>query len=139
MKGYLIIIILGLFATLTIFSCNKYSSEDCEPSSDCYPYEIDSGYVTLNITYNAGGAGIPVTLYEGYAEDNNVVWYDTIYQESVTFWLPTKKRYAAEAYYTVGGPVTVTLDGKKLKEKSYYDCGETCYEINEIFLDLEKL
>lgn len=124
---------------LSILSCSKYASDDCIPSDDCYPYEIDSGYVTINLTYNAGGAGVPIALFEGYVEDNKLIWYDTVYEESITFWLPTKKRYAAEAYYKVGGPVTVALDGKKLKEDSYEDCGETCYEINEIFLDLKKL
>ena len=139
MKGIIGIVMLCVVATISFFSCNKYASEDCIPSDDCYPYEIDSGYVTLNVTYKEGGAGVPVTLYNGYVEDNDIVWHDTIHQESVSFWLPTKKRYAAEAYYVVGGPTTVALDGKKLKEESYDDCGETCYEINEIFLDLKKL
>jgi hypothetical protein len=138
-RGFVIIILIGVATALTIFGCNKYSTQDCEPSNDCYPYEIDSGYVTVNVTYNANGAGVPVALYEGYVEDNNLIWYDTVYEESFSFWLPTKKRYAAEAYYYVGGPTTVALDGKKLKEKSYDDCGVTCYEINEIFLDLKKL
>lgn len=139
MNNYAKVILSILITSVGIFGCTKYSSDDCIPSDDCYPYEIDSGYVTINVSYAQGGVGIPVALYEGYVEDNNVVWYDTVYQESVSFWLPTKKRYAAEAYYTVGGPITVALDGKKLKEDSYDDCGQTCYEVNEIFLDLKKL
>jgi hypothetical protein len=137
-KHLIFVILLGL-SIVTIVSCSKYGGQDCVPSDDCYPYEIDSGYVTINVTYNNGGAGVPVALYEGYVEDNNLIWYDTVYEESFSFWLPTRKRYAAEAYYKVGGPVTVALDGKKLKEDSYVDCGETCYEVNEIFLDLKKL
>ncbi len=134
------VIILSLVSMLICVNCAKYTgSSDCVPSADCYPYEIDSGYVTIQVSYNTGGAGIPVVLYDGYAEDNVVIWYDTVYEESVSFWLPTKKRYAAEAFYYAATPQSIALDGKKLKEKSYNDCGETCYEVNEIFLDLKQL
>jgi hypothetical protein len=135
-------IFIFIFISLTVasfFSCNKYASEDCVPSDDCYPYELDSGYVTIKITYNGSGPGVPVVLYDGYVEDNVIIWSDTVYQNEISFWLPTKKRYAAEAYYQVGGLWTVALDGKKLKEESYEDCGTTCYEVAEIILDLKEL
>ena len=136
----LFFIIMGLtLTTVLVLSCNKYNTEDCEPSSNCYQYEIDSGYVTIKLTYNGTGAGVPVVLYDGYVEDNNVIWSDTVFQDEISFWLPIKKRYAAEAYYQLGGQWTVSLDGKKLKEDSYIDCGVTCYREAEIILDLKKL
>lgn len=135
---------MRIFLCLTIVaflsSCGKFSNNyDCEPSADCYPYPLDSGYIHVNLTYPGSGPGIPVILYKGYVEDQDIVWADTVYTDELTFWLPTDTRYAVEAYYKYGGQLIVALDGKKLKEESYDDCGETCYEESSIYLDVKKL
>ncbi|MCB9197295.1 MAG: hypothetical protein H6600_02470 [Flavobacteriales bacterium] len=127
------------FLLLLIIGCSKYASSDCSPSSSCNPVEIDSGYVYINLSYTGSGAGIPVILYEGYVEDQNIIWADTVYESELTFWLENGKRYAAEAYYNYGGQLTVALDGRKLKQKSYQDCGQTCYQESSITLDVKKL
>lgn len=128
--------IIGLFA---LVSCTKYNYDDCEPSTDCNPYPIDSGYVYVDISYLNTGPGVPVILYEGYAEDQQIIWADTVFTDQLVFWLPTRTRYAVEAFYSYGGQTVVALDGKKLKEESYNDCGETCYEESSIHLDVKKL
>ncbi|CAG5082652.1 hypothetical protein [Parvicella tangerina] len=131
------ILILALF---TVISCSKYSSNtDCVPSSDCYPFPWDSGYVYVDVSYPGSGPGIPVILYEGYAEDEVIIWADTVFTDELIFWVPTRTRYAVEAYYNYGGQTIVALDGKKLNEESYDDCGETCYEESSIRLDVKKL
>lgn len=134
-----VILIITFFILSGIVACSKYNYDDCEPSSNCYPYPIDSGYVYVNLTYNGNGPGVPVILYEGYVEDQNILWADTVYQDELIFWLPIKTRYAVEAFYSYGGQTTIALDGKKLKEESYDDCGETCYEESSIILDVKKI
>lgn len=129
--------IIGLM--LLLWACSKYNTDDCVPSDDCYTDPIDSGYVYIELTYPGTGPGIPVILYEGYVEDQQILWADTVYENKLTFWLPVGKRYAAEAYYNYGGQLTVALDGRKLKENSYMDCGETCYQESSINLDVKKL
>lgn len=132
--------IISVLVVIAVFSCTKYNSNtDCTPSSDCYPYPWDSGYVYVNVSYPGSGPGIPVILYEGYAEDQNILWADTVYTDELIFWVPTRTRYAVEAYYSYGGQTIVALDGKKLNEESYNDCGETCYEESSITLDVKKL
>jgi hypothetical protein len=133
---------IGLFSILlTLTFCDKLgaSDQDCDPSVDCWQEPIDSGYVHLDLSYQAGGDGVEVILYEGYAEDNNIIHIETFYQDEVTFELEVGKRYAAEAYYTVGAQTTIVLDGKKFKDDTYDDCGATCYEFPELTLDLKKL
>lgn len=131
---------IAIIVLLSLASCWKLNSnEDCEPSIDCYPFPLDSGYVYVDVTYPGSGPGVPVILYEGYVEDGQMLWADTVYTDQLIFWLPTRTRYAAEAYYNYGGQTVIALDGKKLKEESYDDCGETCYEESSIYLDVIKL
>lgn len=133
-------IVLAITVVLLLSSCGKYSSTaDCQPSSSCNPNPLDSGYIYIDISYPGSGPGIPVILYEGYVEDQQILWADTVYTDELVFWLPTKTRYAAEAYYSYGGQTIVALDGKKLKEESYDDCGTRCYEESSITLDIKKL
>lgn len=127
-------------AVLTVLaSCSGFTNDECDPTADCYPYPLDSGYVEVELSYPGSGPGIPVILYEGYVEDQQIVWADTVYTDELLFWVPTRSRYAVEAYYSYGGQTVVALDGKKLNEESFENCDETCYEVSTINLDVKKL
>ncbi|MFT7158585.1 MAG: hypothetical protein ACI8Q1_003618 [Parvicella sp.] len=133
---------LGLFTILlTLTYCDKQgsSNQDCDPSVDCWQQSIDTGYVHLDLTYKNGGDGVLVILYDGYVEDQDTLHVETFYQDKVTFELKVGNRYAAEAFYPVGGQTTIVLDGKKFKDDTYNDCGVTCYEFPEMTLNLKKL
>jgi hypothetical protein len=140
MKSTRLFILFSLFVMVVIFStqCRKRYATDCEPSTFCNQEPIDSGEVHIDISYIEGGAGIPVILYRGNIEDNEILWADTVFTNRITFYLPNKTRYAAEAYYQVGSQLYITLDGKKLKQKTTNDCGATCYSESSITLDLER-
>jgi hypothetical protein len=140
MKSTRLFILFSLFFMVVIFStqCRKRYATDCEPSTFCNQEPVDSGEVHIDISYIEGGAGIPVILYKGNIEDNQILWTDTVFSNRVTFYLPNKTRYAAEAYYQVGNQLYITLDGKNLKQKTTNDCGATCYSEYSITLDLER-
>ncbi len=138
MKSIFILIFSFLTFTYLCVSCTKYGNDDCDYSIYCNPYPLDSGYVKIQVSYNDFGPGVPVALFEGYVEDNNLIWYDTVYQNEILFWLENDKRYSVEAYYKVGNQYTIALDGKVLREKSFTNCEETCYEEREITLDVRN-
>ena len=128
-----------LMSVFFIFSCNALSDEDCEPDVDCYPYPIDSGYVNVKISPADPVNGVEVILYKGYVEDSVILGYYLIYEDEATFYMPVGARYAAEAFYPNGQGVYIVLDGKKLKNDTYMDCGERCYRFPEVDLNLKKL
>lgn len=133
---YLIISVVLLSVALGT-NCRKRYATDCEPSSSCNQIPIDSGDVTIKLTYSNGNAGVPVILYKGNIEDNEILWADTVYTNQITFYLPNRERYSAEAYYQVGNQKIIALDGKKLKQNSTNDCGAKCYTESSISLDVE--
>lgn len=140
MKPNRVPVLLIILTIIISFStqCRKRYATDCEPSSFCNQLPIDSGKIHIDISYTDGGAGVPVVLYKGNIEDQNILWADTVYTNRITFYLPNKTRYAAEAYYQVGAQLFIALDGKKLKQKTTNDCGATCYSETSITLNLKR-
>jgi len=138
MKKYFAFLILILLVVSINSSCNK-TDPNCQISTSCYTEKIDSGDVTINISYEAGQPGVPVILYDGYVEDNVILWSDTLYQSNITFYLPVGKRFAAEAYYVTSNQTIVALDGSKLKDNTNEECNITCYQFPTLTLDCEKL
>lgn len=136
-KFYLFILVLSS-AIISFSSCSK-TDPDCQISDSCYTERADSGDVSIRISYSQGQPGVPVVLYKGYAEDNEVIWADTLYQDEITFYLPADTRYAAEATYTTTNQTVVALDGKKLKQNKHKECGTTCYDFPSVSIDCRKL
>jgi len=131
-KSIVFIVIVG-FA----FSHCTRQNDDCDPDQFCDTLPYDSGDVTIKVTYN--GNGIPIIVYKGYADQNEVLFYDTLWSEESTYYLPLGNRYAAEATYNEVNSTIIALDGNKLKESSFWNCDEECFELAEITLDVKKL
>ena len=125
-----------LVITIVVFNnCNR--NDDCDPSLYCDTLPYDSGYVKIRSSFN--GNGIPIVVYDGFADDNVVLFYDTMYATEYSYYLPLGKRYAVEAYYYELNKTIIALDGDKLKESTFWNCDEECHELAEITLDVKKL
>ncbi|MDC3336268.1 hypothetical protein OAW23_00215 [Flavobacteriales bacterium] len=125
--------ILALLSFITITSCNS-DGDSCNPDLICTTVSIDSNWVNLSITEQL--SGVPIALYNGNLEDNLIVLRDTLYGDSYDYYLPTGIRYTAEAYYRSGPNIIIAVDSKKLTTESFTNCDDTCYESDEITLDL---
>ena len=119
-----------------LINCSK-QNDDCNPDRFCDTLPQDGGDVKIKVTYN--GNGIPIIVYNGYADQNEVLFYDTLWSEESTYYLPLGNRYAAEATYNEVNSTIIALDGNKLKESSFWNCDEECFELAEITLDVKKL
>mgnify|MGYP006090777969 FL=1 len=125
-----------LFLSFALSHCTK-QDDDCDPNKFCDTLVQDSGDVNIKVTYN--GNGIPIIVYKGYADQNDILFYDTLWSEEISYYLPLGNRYAVEAYYYESNSTIIALDGNKLKESSFWNCDEECYELAEITLDVKKL
>jgi hypothetical protein len=125
-----------LFLSFALSHCTK-QDDDCDPNKFCDTLVQDSGDVNIKVTYN--GNGTPIIVYKGYADQNDILFYDTLWSEEISYYLPLGNRYAVEAYYYESNSTIIALDGNKLKESSFWNCDEECYELAEITLDVKKL
>ena len=107
------------------------SSRFCEESTP-----IDSNWVNIDLTEQS--TGVPIVLYNDNLEDNNVILRDTLYTSSISYYLPMEVVYTAEAYYRSGPNTIIAVDSRRL-DQTFQNCGQTCYENNEITLDLVLL
>jgi hypothetical protein len=122
----------------TLHSTGCSRSDDCDPNRYCEQQKLDSSLVTLKVTY-AAGVAVPIEMYEGYIDDGTLYFRDTLYESSVTYYLPSDKRYSARAYYKQGGQTIIATDGGKVAVKTYWNCDERCYESRDLTLELELL
>jgi len=125
-----------LFLSFALSHCTKQNN-DCDPNRPCDTLPQDSGDVNITVSYK--GSGIPIIVYKGYADQNDILFYDTLWSEQKSYYLPLGNRYAVEAYYYEANSTIIALDGNKLKESSFWNCDEKCYELAEIELDVKKL
>ncbi len=127
--------ILFLSFAFALSHCTK-QKDDCNPDTFCDTLPYDSGNVIIKVSYK--GNGIPIIVYKGYADQNDILFYDTLWSEENSYYLPLN-RYAVEAYYYEVNSTIIALDGDKIKQSSFWNCDEQCYELTEMTLDVKKL
>ena len=127
---------LTILTCIVLLSCSTQDS-DCDPDIYCDTVPYDYGYIDVKLTYN--GVGIPIILYKGYLEDNVILEIDTAYGDLHYFYQEVGERYAVEAYYPEAGNTVIALDGGKLVQDDFYNCGDRCYNEPTLDLDLKKI
>lgn len=130
--GFLVFLILAF----NLSYCAKQDS-DCDPDAFCDTLPYDSGNVNIKVSYK--GNGIPIIVYQGYANENEILFFDTLWSKEKSYYLPLENRYAVEAYYYEYNSTIIALDGDKIKQASSWNCDEQCYELAKITLDVKKL
>jgi hypothetical protein len=130
--------IFSLSSLLLLFSVSCSRSDECDPTRYCELQKLDSSFVTVKVTY-ATGVAVPIEMYNGYIDDGTLYFRDTLYENSVTYYLPSDRRYSARAYYKQGAQTIIASDGGKVAVKTFWNCDERCYESRDLTLELELL
>jgi hypothetical protein len=128
---------LLLFSVLVIVSCeDKNFESNNDPYVYCDTIEPFVGYVQIKLTVNQENQKIPLIIYRGEIDDNDVVYIDTISVSYYEIELPVDEYYSAKAEYHSGDKTIYAIDGDKLS-KSYNVIGDsTCWTIKKAKLDL---
>ncbi|MFN3916753.1 MAG: hypothetical protein ACK4K0_03325 [Flavobacteriales bacterium] len=128
----------SLSVLFALFSTGCSRSDECDPNRYCEQQKLDSSFVTVKVTY-ATGVAVPIEMYEGYIDDGTLYFRDTLYENKVTYYLPSDKRYSARAYYKQGAQTIIATDGGKVAVKTFWNCDERCYKSRDLTLELELL
>ena len=132
-----ILTILVVYA-LVLTSCNT-DCEECDESIYCNTVRPDSGDVYIDLTYQTGNDPVIVELYNGKVDDGDLISKDTIYYKDAYYRLPAKEKYAAKAFYTRGAETIVVINAGRLTYDKFCNCNETCYEEEDLRIDLMLL
>ncbi|MFA4850918.1 MAG: hypothetical protein WC868_11230 [Bacteroidales bacterium] len=116
-----------------ILSCNDNSdnSVDCSTYnySDCNTREPFDGKLYINLSINSGNPAVPITIYKGKLEDNDVILKDTVTTDKYDTLLPIDNYYTVTAKYKKGNTVIVAVDGDKISKSKSKTCDSTCWSV----------
>lgn len=94
-----VLIVLGAY--IGIISCKKTNPD------------LQEGEVNIKLTINPENPWVPITVYEGNFEKNNIVAEDTVYEKEYSVTLPLG-HYSVTAVYKVGDKTIIAVDGDEI-------------------------
>jgi hypothetical protein len=126
-----------LYITLIIifFQCDKIDFQvDC---SECYQIEPDWGELYVRVTINDENEYVPLVIYRGNFENDDIEYIDTAYEKDYYLDVPLNKFYSVIAEYISGQDTICAVDGDKIRtKKNYDDCDEECYIVKGGVIDV---
>jgi hypothetical protein len=137
----ILIIIFGLvvFGSASCKQSSFYNSEDCAnyDYSDCNTVEPLLVGLNIKLTINDENLNVPITIYEGNADDNVVVLNDTVSTSKYNILLSPDKYYSAKARYKKGNKIIYAIGGDKIKKTHTSVCDSTCWSTEDGNINIE--
>ncbi len=104
---------------------------------ECHVVKPDSGDIIVHLTWNDTYDSIPVMVFKGKIEDNNIEYVDTAYGSYYYLRVKINEYYSVRAVYKNKGKTTYVFDGGKIKAVKVSDvCQQDCYIIKKGEYDL---
>ncbi len=136
--------IYPIFLLLTLLivsiSCNEKIFTGDVDCNDCYEIKPDSADIIVHVTINDENPVVPLIVYRGPVEDNNIEYVDTSYGDTYYLYVKVNTDYSVKAKYKSGDKTVYAVDGDKIKIKHVTDaCSSDCWVIvgGEFFNELE--
>ena len=136
---------LNLISVLVIiigigYSCNEKLFTSDVNCDECYEVKPDSADIIVHVTLDSENPLVPLVVYRGPIEDNNIEYVDTAYGTTYNLYVPVNAEYSVKAKYKSGDKTIYTVDGDILKIKHVTDaCSSDCWIITggEFFNELK--
>jgi hypothetical protein len=124
-----------------ILSCNDNSnnSVDCSTYnySDCTTREPIDGRLYINLSINSENPAVPITIYRGKLEDNNIITKNTVTTNKYDTLLPIDNYYTVTAKYKKGSATIIAVDGGKISKSKTKTCDSICWSVKTASIDVK--
>jgi len=112
---------------------------DCEyPNySNCETVEPLYGRISVSLSFNDQNSRIPLVVFYGQPENNNICLVDTVSKAKIEYFLPLNMHYTLKATYMSNNKIIHAFDGGFLEKKSYNVCDSICWVVKTLELDLK--
>jgi hypothetical protein len=138
--------LLKLMGLLVVFALVQLSCERQPPTDSgfdcayCYQDPPQDGPLLVKVSINSENLFVPITIYIGNIEDNNIEYTDTTWAADYWIDVPVNKYYSVAAKYISGADTIVSVDGDNFKiRKNTNDCDEDCWYYVGGFFDVRLL
>lgn len=138
--GFNKIPLISVLIIILSISCERYDPVNVG-EVDCYNcFNPRPEWVKLNVkvTISNENPRVPLTIYIGNFEDDNIDWIDTSY--TADYWVDVRpdQYYSVKAEYKDGNKIIYTIDGDKVKlNYSESSCNEPCYYSTGGYIDVQ--
>ncbi len=112
----------------------NWGTFDC---ATCYQDKPDSGPLQIKVTINDENSFVPLVIYRGNFESNDIEYVDTAFNSDYSVDVPVDKYYSVTAKYKNNGRIIFAVDGDNLKTaKNTQDCDQDCYYFKGGYIDV---
>lgn len=107
----------------------KYAPYDCERNKPAY------GWLNVSVTINQAYPRVPIIVYHGDWENNEVVLRDTLDSEHRSYELRSERDYTVLAMYILVHDTLATLDSDDISVETTDYVDATCYKVHDADVD----
>ena len=137
--------ILATVILATTSACDKLVSDEIsslkntdEENCECYLEEKPEYYdVKLKITINEENPEVPITVFYGNVQRNNVAKQLNANESIITINLKTNHEYTYQAKYLKGSDTVYVPIKAKLSTDTYTCHNDTCWKVNNNVINLK--
>lgn len=116
---------------------SKTNTVDC---AECFQEKPEWLPLNIKVSITSENPFVPITVFKGNLEENNIDWVDTAYQEDYYVDVHPDEYYSVEAKYKSGTKTIIAVDGDKIKARyTSSDCDESCYYKSGGYIDVRLL
>lgn len=134
MKNTLYLILLLMLTG----SCNEKIFTADVNCDECYIDKPEKADLVISVTVNYKYPRVPLVIYKGNIEDNDIVAVDTADSSPYYIYVPTEQYYSVRAEYSKDTVTTYAVDGTRLKSLTVTDaCDSKCYVITNEKLNVQ--
>lgn len=119
------------------FSCGEKIFTGDVNCDECYTTKPDEVDLIIEVTLSGGYPEVPIVVYRGEIEENQVEYIDTVYENPYYLYVKTDRKYSVLAKYVKEDKTLYAVDATKPKVLKVTDaCDEECYVIEDVNLDV---
>jgi hypothetical protein len=134
MRWLLSIIVLIPF----VLACGEKVFTENVNCSECYTPEPDSVYLYIDVTINDTFPEVPLVIYKGDVEDDQIDYIDTAYSTPYILAVAVDQKYSVKAKYRKTSGILYAIDGTKIKTLLVTaTCDQDCYVIRNDRMNVE--
>ncbi len=136
---FLVLKIVILASIICLASCEKPNPTNCDDYdfSDCLLEEPDWEFIYIKVTINDLNPYVPIVIYRGNIESNDIEWVDTAWSSDYSIDVPLDKYYSVSAEYKLSTYKVLAIDGNEVKKVKTNVCDEVCWYIRGKDFDVE--
>ncbi len=121
---------------LLLISCGEKIFTGDVDCNNCYTEKPDFADLVIDLSINSKYPAVPVIIYTGDVEGNNVLITDTAYVSPYYAYVKVGRKYSVKAEYKSPEKTIYTVNGTRLKTLTVTDaCDQSCYVIENEEID----